>query len=350
MKKWYLLVFIILLSLIGSSLSACGKNGIPAVKPTAEGTNQPDPETSVTAEPSPTNTALPSQVILWASDGAELSLVSNTQALLLTLAENDGLELVQRDSLSISDLTPAIRIVVALEPAPSLMSLVESAPHVQFLSVNIPNLTPGANLSVVNVTKEDVEKQAFMAGYLAAILTEDYRVGVLVQSGTEFGKNTIESFFVGAQYFCGLCNSRFAPIEYYPKLAEIADPTQQQSWQMAADLLIAGSVRAVYVQPEAASIDLLAYLMDSGVRIISAVSPPEGVRTDSWIGTLKLDSGFAIQEIWPKLLNGEGNTQGVLSISIINTEAGLVSEGRMALFEKTLNEVLNGYIGTAPIP
>ncbi|MFH1446384.1 MAG: hypothetical protein ABIG43_03115, partial [Chloroflexota bacterium] len=337
MKKQCLLVLIILLSLIGSSLSACGKNGMPAVAPTGEGTNQPDSETSATAEPSPTNTALPSQVILWASDGAELSLVSNTQALLLTLAEKDGLELVLSDSLSISDLTHAIRIVVALEPAPNLMSLVESAPHVQFLSVNIPNLIPGANLSVVNITKEDVEKRAFMAGYLAAVLTEDYRVGVLVQSGTEFGQSTRDSFFIGARYFCGLCNSRFAPIEYYPKLAEIADPTQQQSWQMAADLLIAGSVEAVYVQPEAASIDLLAYLMDSGVRIISAVSPTEGMQTDNWIGTLKLDPSFAIQEMWPKLLNGEGNTQGVLSISLIDTEAGWVSEGRMALFEKTLD-------------
>jgi len=268
----------------------------------------------------------------------------------LTLAENDGLELVLRDSLSISDLTPAVKIVVALEPAPNLMSLVESAPHVQFLSVNVPNLTPGANLSVINATKEDVERQAFMAGYLAAILTEDYRVGVLVQSGTEFGQSVIDSFFVGARYFCGLCNSRFAPIEYYPKLAEIADPTQLQSWKMAVDLLIAGSVKAVYVQPEASSIDLLVYLMDSGVRIISAVSPTEGMQTDNWIGTLKLDPSFAIQEIWPKLLNGEGNMRGVLSISLIDTEAGWVSEGRKAFFEKTLNEVLNGYIGTAPIP
>jgi len=350
MKKQYLLVFIILLSLIGVTLSACGKNGIPAVTPTGEETNQPDPETSATAEPSPANTVLPSQVIFWASDGAELSLVSNTQALLLTLAENDGLELVLRDSLSISDLTPAIRIVVAVEPALNLMSLVESAPHVQFLSVNIPNLTPSANLSVINATKEDVEKQAFMAGYLAAILTEDYRVGVLVQSGTEFGQSVIDSFFVGARYFCGLCNSRFAPIEYYPKLAEIADPTQQQSWKMAVDLLIAGSVEAVYVQPEAGAIDLLAYLMDSGVRIISAVSPTEGMQTDNWIGTLKLDPSLAIQEMWPKLLNGEGNTRGILSISLIDIEAGWVSEGRKALFEATLNEVLNGYIGTAPIP
>jgi len=350
MKKRRLLVFIILLSLIGSSLSACGKNGMPAVTPTGEETNQLDPETSATAEPSPANTVLPSQVIFWTSDGAELSLVSNTQTLLLTLAENDGLELVPRDSLSISDLTPAIKIVVALEPAPNLMSLVESSPHVQFLSVNVPNLTPGANLSVINATKEDVERQAFMAGYLAAILTEDYRVGVLVQSGTEFGQSVIDSFFVGARYFCGLCNSRFAPIEYYPKLAEIADPTQLQSWKMAADLLIAESVKAVYVQPEASSIDLLVYLMDSGVRIISAVSPTEGMQTDNWIGTLKLDPSFAIQEIWPKLLNGEGNMRGVLSISLIDTEAGWVSEGRKALFEKTLNEVLNGYIGTAPIP
>ncbi|MCJ7694115.1 MAG: hypothetical protein MUO40_01685, partial [Anaerolineaceae bacterium] len=198
-----------------------------------------------------------------------------------------------------------------------------------------------------NISLDGLQDQAFLAGYLAAITTEDYRVGVLVSSGDEIGQAVAQSFFIGSQYFCGLCNSRFGPIEYYPKMALIADPLQQQSWQSAADLLIARSVQTVYIQSEVLSPDLISYLTANGARIITPNNQLDVQQNQNWLATLQLDPLAAIELLWPQLLSGQGGFEGTYSVQLTDSNPDLLSEGRYAFFMKAFDDVVSGFIDTA---
>lgn len=308
-------------------------------------------ETSVTE--SPTETAAPTQtiparVILVAPQGTDPLLLSDIQDLLSPLSRDAGLVFVTQELLTNEPWKEPVSIVVAMDGVPNLMELVNSHPDVQFLSLFDPGLLQAPNLSTISITAEDLQKQAFTAGYLAAVVTPNYRVGVLA-TGDDLGLIASDSFFIGAQYFCGLCNSRFGPIEYYPKLAIVSDPTSAPSWQAAVDLLLSRAVTTVYVQSEVINPDLVNYLFENNVRVISPVSIPELTADENWLATLSFDPLPGIQMLFSDLVSGKGGLSAASRIVLIDTDSGSISEGRMALIQKTLDELLNGYIKPSPV-
>ncbi len=323
---------------------------------TACGNVTPDTPTQVDVSPTaipetqtPTQIPVP-DVILWLPEGADVQLSGDIQTQLSYLAGNDGLLLETQTALSISDLKQGVEIVVALAPAPDLMAMVNTAPQVKFLAIGISDLEAGKNLSIMPGVDALVENTAFLAGYLSALVTTDYRVGVLVQSASESGTKTANSFAIGARYYCGLCGSKFGPIDSYPKMAEIADASNEGGWKTAADALIAKSVQTVYIEKAVSSEALVVYLSDAGVRIISADSPPTGIQSINWIATLKPDFGTTLLYAWPALMAGGEGGMIMPEIILTDTSPGLISEGRMALFEETRSNLLAGFINPSPVP
>jgi len=343
MKPFRITNLILFILVFLTFMSACNpkptQTEVPAITPTAtdEPTNTPVLETVPVQE----------RVIFLAQQVSDPSQFDAIQGLLTVLAEEEGLLLVTTDSLAIEPWDASIRIVVAMETGTDLISLANSRPEVQFLALDIPNLVASANLSIINISLEVLQDQAFLAGYLAAITTEDYRVGVLVSSDDEIGQAVAQSFFIGSQYFCGLCNSRFGPIEYYPKMALISDPLQQQSWQSAVDLLIARSVQTVFIQSEVISTDLITYLTANEIRIIAPNNQWDSQQSQNWLATLQPDPLSGIELLWPQLLNGQGGLEAAYTFHLINLNPELLSEGRSAFFMKTFDDVLSGFIDTA---
>ena len=72
------------------------------------------------------------------------------------------------------------QIVVVLAPFPDLQTLAESTPDTKFLAVGFNDLAPGENLSVLRSGGGDYDIQGFIAGYIAALITPDWRVGASV--------------------------------------------------------------------------------------------------------------------------------------------------------------------------
>jgi len=161
-------------------------------------------------------------------------------------------------------------VVVVLQSDPGLAGLVKEAPNVQFVAVGIPGLQPGSNLSLIGPEGFRPDQQAFMAGYVAAILTFDWRVGVLTQGDTNGGQLVQDAFNNGVRFFCGLCRPAHPPYLAYPQAFAIASPGDESSWRSAADSLLQGSVTTAYVSPASSSPALLTYLYQAKVNLIAA--------------------------------------------------------------------------------
>ena len=345
LKRNLIFVKIFLIILL---LSACNKPASPTITQTP-GDIAGIPTLTIaetSASTLPPQTA--DQVILWSPPGSNPAIKADLESTLLSLLDAEELELISVENIAPGDLTTNVKAVLAIAPVEGLDTLASSNPSVQFLAVGMPGLTPSANLSVITPPENSLEQKAFMAGYLSVLVTDDYRAGVLVQSGSEIGNRLSGSFFVGARYLCGLCNARFAPVEYYPKVAEISDPQSQSEWQFAVDLLRNQGAQTIFVQPEIVTRPLLDYLVGAGANIILLDVNPNLISNTDNVAIIKNDYQSALTEIWPLLSNNEGGKYLEAGIAL-ETESDWISEGRLRLFNTVFDDLEAGFIKPDPI-
>ena len=169
--KYRLLVLLIVLV-----LAACTQ--INQKTPTSTINAKQATPTSVTETPtlSPSPTASRQVVILVAPDGADATQVSAVKEVLTSLSSASGMDLKVVSTLSQPEITLSTRIVIVLAPYTSLNELASVALQTQFVALGIENISPAANVNIIGPQGFRADQQAFIAGYIAAIVTDDYRV------------------------------------------------------------------------------------------------------------------------------------------------------------------------------
>ena len=299
--------------------------------------------------PEPSPTAQPGWVILLAPPGADSGLIELMKRITLEMASQGGFEYQDRSELTDADWIADVRLVVALPPDPGLQALAAAHPETQFLAVRYPDMQPSSNLSVLGNGLDQPDIQGFLAGYLAAVITPDWRVGVIARSDTTNGKAAQAGFFNGTIFYCGLCRPAYPPFYQYPVYAGINADAGQVDQQAAADLVLSNSVKTVYVAPGAGDVTLLEYLAESNVNIIGSISPPVQLQ-DQWVATIQVDLEEAAREAIPRILNGEGGQVIMGSVQFSNPNESLFSPGRQSYVERMLEDLTAGFIDTGVDP
>ncbi|MBE0408992.1 MAG: hypothetical protein IBX69_04595 [Anaerolineales bacterium] len=304
------------------------------------------PQITDTASPQISPPAASAQVVLIATDpDADPDLFESTSDALENLASVDGLSFEVRSAMEVEQLHDGLRLVAALPPDPGLVDLANHAPQIHFLAIGIPGLQPASNLSLIPAEDQIVAKVSFLAGYIAAVVTPDWRVGVLASERAPSELVARQSFQNGVIFFCGLCQLSHPPYHSYPIYALTDSEPGEAGWKSAADDLIGRAVRTVYVTPGAADEALLAYLAGEGVQIIGHNSPPDEIR-DHWIASVRVDYTQMLSNSWLELLSGESGYLIPQLIMISNVNQELFSPGRQMLVDALLPDLMSGYIDT----
>ena len=347
-QRW---LFILTLLVAGSVLQACS-NQQPTPLPTAIPVENPTAQPTQTATPTFTPTPEQPLVILLAEPDADPSLIDALQARLSEFATQEDLRFETRSQVSPSDLESDVRLVVATAPDPGVAALAAAAPQVQFLAVGIPDIEPAANLSSVDAGEMPPDQLGFAAGYLAATITEDWRVGVISEADTVAGNAAKLGFTNGVYYMCGLCrpvNPPY-PIPGYPLVAQLSPGAGQAEWQSAVDIFQEWQVGTVYIAPEVAEPGLMQELADVGIQIIGTQAPPAGLKAN-WVASLGLsDPVDAVNTLLPSLLDGQGEQSIQLPVTLSEINSELLSPGRQRLVEEMLVDLTAGYIDTGVNP
>jgi hypothetical protein len=340
------IVHILLIGGVILILSAC-----TAVSPTAELTFTPSisPTATVTHTPAPTNTptAQPLFAVLLAAPGADTSVVDTLQAALNDTVTQAGLQWQVRQQLTTEDLVPELRLVVALPPDPGLAHLVIAAPETQFVAYGIPGLVSAPNLTTIGGEGGQPDQEGFIAGEIAAMLSEDWRVGVISLSDTVGGLSARNGFLNGTVYFCGLCRPVHPPYYEYPMYFELPSTSNTAEWQEAANYMVDHAAKTVYVYPGAGDDAMLSVLADGGINIISGITPPQSLNS-SWVVSITTDPIAFIQEQVGGLLDGSlsGGRDLAVPIHFSDINPTIFTPGKQALAEQTLSDLQDGYIGT----
>jgi hypothetical protein len=337
---------IVLISLLSILLTACGGGEASATA------TQPPTETPIvppTLTPTPT---IPLAIlVLPANLDAEASNLYQTAV--YDLAQAVGYRFQVRNELAPEELTePGLKIVIALPPDPGVAALAAAAPGVQFLAINIPGLTPGGNLSVLaGDSQSDIP--AFLAGYTAALLTDEYRIGMILPKDNPDAQVAAAAFRNGMIYYCGLCRPIFYPTfclaenlqSCFPQYVEIPSDEDPSRYNPYADyLIIQRRVLAIYTYPTVADAGLLTYIGTTGAYVIGTSTPEP--RPAGWVMTIQPDVIKAIQNAWPQLVAGQGGTAVQSPLGLSDIDPTILTPGKERLVRETLNELQLGRIST----
>jgi hypothetical protein len=304
--------------------------------------NTAPPATSTIAAQQAMPTIGKNLVVLVAGPGSDPVLTEQLTLTLSELAAAGGLDFEVRTSFTPEDSTAEIKLLASGPPDPGLGALAQSSPDTQFLGVAIPDLMPGTNLTVISDQESSPDKVGFLAGYLAAVVTPEWRVGV-ISNDSGAGALQRQGFINGAVFFCGLCRQTFPPFNTYPMFGEAPANSSPSEWLAIADILISGAVQTVYIPPGVGDESLFEYLADAGINFIGTIPPPTGTE-ERWLASITTDPSLVIRNAWPEIMAGQGGMILTAPLSITDINFNLFSPGRQMLVEKMLSDFNAGFI------
>jgi hypothetical protein len=333
---------ILLLVVLAMLLTACGSN-----EPIA--TNTPVPTDTPIIPPTLTATpTVPLAVLVLPADlDAETSNLY--QKTVYDLTQASGLRFQVRNTLTPADLAePGLEIVIVLPPDPGIVALATTAPQVQFLAINISGITPGGNISVLGGNSQS-EIAAFLAGYTAALITDDYRIGMIIPKDNADALRALNAYANGRTYHCGICRPFYYLNWSFPQYIEIPADQDKDTYDSYADILMLQyKVRTIYLYPDIAIPELYNYIGTTGVYMIGTITPEQ--RPAGWVMTIQPDVIKAIQNAWPQLIAGQGGITVQSPLGLSDIDPDLLSPGRQRKVQQVLDDLQAGRIdiGSAP--
>lgn len=339
MAKSKTLTRILLVSFIALTLLSACNSGAPAEDPT------PAPPTAVlptavppTPEPSPT--PAPGITVLVTAGEGDTTYLASIQAQLEGLAQSSGQSLEVRADLQPADISPEWKQIVYMAPPANLTDLLNAAPQTQLIVASEIDLAPAPNLSVI---RKYPEEQAFIAGYAAVVIANDWRAAALLPSDEPLGTLKTTGFVKGGQYHCGLCNSYYSPVVRFPIYYSIPENSAPGQWLGGADELALSYVYVYYVAPEAASPDLMYTLATRSVILLGGQSPtPEIVNL--YAGTIRYDLITALNTIWPAVSSGQGGQTVKAGIYLTDINPAIFPPGKQTFVQKAIDDLQAGLV------
>jgi hypothetical protein len=337
--KWRTL-FIGLWFAVAATACVAADTGTPSLPSTAA-------SPTGTSAPAPTSTPLAPKLLLVSAEEDRRNLMPSLMDEIesFVAAENWELEIVNQ--LAEGKITENLRLVIALEAPPELADFAAGHPDIQFIAIGFQGLDPLPNLSMIGPDGFRNDQVAFAAGYLAAVITIDWRVGLLSTNDQSSPSNDIESFRNGVIYFCGLCRQTYPPFYEYPTVVSIDFPPSINSWQTLADDLIRTYVKTVFIDIVNPDGEFFQQATENGMVFIGG---PSTIPLDDehWVASFRWRPDLALRENWARVLQNQGGWSADIPLQIEQINPNLLSQGRLQWVERMLEDLISGYIDPHP--
>ena len=317
-------------------VSACGSRAEPPATSAPISTETSVPAPALTSTP-----AVPLAVLVLPPD-MDPDTSNLYQKTVYDLTQQSGYRFQVRNTMTTADLEPGLQVVIAVSTDPGIAELAAAAPQVQFLAINIPEITPAGNVSVLaNDVQTDIA--AFLAGYTAAMTTDDYRIGMMIPKDNPEAISALNAFAKGMAYYCGNCQPVYFYSWTYPQYLEIPATEDVNNYDAYADILMSQyKVENIFLYPDIFTEDLANYIGTTGTSMIGTISPTQ--QPAGWMMTIQPDVVKAIQNAWPQLISGQGGLTVQSPLGLADVDPSLLSEGKQRLVEQTLGDLQAGRI------
>jgi hypothetical protein len=181
------------------------------------------------------------------------------------------------------------------------------------------------------------------------LVAPDWRAGALLASDTPLGDKFDEVFKNGGYFFCGACRSTLSPIKSFPITTSLPSNSDLAAWQAALGELRQSIIYTMYVSPQAASPDLLAYLVAQKFYLVGGATPAKEI-LPRWAATVSSDYLTPLQQVFPDLLSGKGGQVVDAPVVVTDVQDKLLGAGRMVMVEQLRKNLANGQVYPYNIP
>ncbi len=304
----------------------------------------PTPDMTATSDPA---LETPLVLLVSAADADPLT-IEQVRLALEPLATAAGMNLETHQDIASELITPSVQLVVGVGADLDLVNFASASPDISFVWIDAEDGSPQENLSIIGDSRTLSEHQAFMAGYLAALISNDYKVAALIPSESADRDTLAQSFENGARFYCGLCLPQYPPHGRFPQWEALAPGSSQDTFRPVINQFKNLGVDVIYVAGALAEPDLLANLAESGITVVGD-SPPDVAR-NNWAGTIIMDPGPALAQIWPDLVSGRAGVQVPASVRLVDVQSERVSNARLRLFDEVLADLQSGMISPVTVP
>ncbi|MHC1740329.1 MAG: hypothetical protein AB9897_04380 [Anaerolineaceae bacterium] len=287
---------------------------------------------SATAIP-PTPTPSPAELIWVNPQSTSADAVSQT---INEFASANALQVRKLTAVTSADINSGTKIVVMSGVPADLTSLAAAAPAAQWIVLGNDVPTGINNISSIQSKPED---EAFMAGYLTMLISQDWRAGALLTSDGPIGSAYVDDFANGSKFVCGQCNPFYSPIVSFPVIAAEPAASPSTTWTADADRLSQNWLSAAYITPSAALPEVLAAISARTINIdtvnfISTTAAPNDGQIP-WVALLDVDYASALKTLLPQVLLGQGNLTARAQITLTNINEDIITPGKQTLFNQT---------------
>ncbi len=313
----------------------------------ASATDAPPTATALPAPtilPTPTATPVTPLAILVIPADYPSEQSARYQSLLYALAQEAGMRFQVRNHLSAEEgrAEAGLRIVVAVNPDDQFGEVAAALPEVRFLAIGNAQVQPADNLFTLGAANQ-LDIAGFMAGYITALITPDYRVGLVLPKDDEGAQTALDAFRNGRTFYCGLCRAAVPPWYEYPIYVEIPADTPEAQYPAYVEALLDYQVGAVFVHPDVATPTLLSTLSQYEVAVVSTFTPEEAYQA-IWVANIQPDIFGSLEQAWETLLSDESGYALPSPIRLTDINEAWLSEGRQRLAEKVFADLRQGYI------
>lgn len=301
----------------------------------------------------PTATPAPTRVILVSGSGVDPALVDQMSAELEALSSQAGLTLEQRGDLQPSEISSDMKVVVFASTPGNINDFLGSAGNTQFVVVSDQDIPSATNLTVIRVHPEF---SLFMAGYIAEMITADWRVAGLIPSDIPQTDVLQQVFQNGGRYWCGICKVEAGPYVSFPLVVSLPLSSDASAWNAALDQLQTNRVYTMVAWDLANVPDVLQYISlqsvfsEQGIFVhpilLGNEIPTDSLRP-SWAVTLVPDISVPLQAAWADLMIGSGGRSYAAGVKMTEINELLFGLGKQRLADETIQKLVLGLIDPA---
>jgi hypothetical protein len=316
-------------------------------------TKSPPTEISVdTLSPTISETPEPTQLLIYIDRLIGWDSVSNELAETLELmAVEKGWDLHSFTSFSeVTGEGEPVLIVVAGGNA-DLSDEMDRYPNAFFILVAVTGAKPAEGVGVIGPEGMRADKVAFLSGFISAMITPDWRAGVIGVGEDGEGHAAIRSFLNGAIYFCGLCRTLDPPFYDYPTSTSVAS-SDVSSLRSGYEQLASQAVRTIGLTHEFAADTVNTFVNESaglGIDLIGP-NPPSIDNQENWIATILPYPSGNLEKVYERLILGEEDVSLAIGFMISDVHPELLSDGKLELARSVARDLERGVIGTGVDP
>jgi hypothetical protein len=332
--------------LVGFILGACGNNAITQPQPTSTDLVEPARlESSTPTNPVETAVIEESKNIYIHLENADLYFPDQTVlAQLSSSMMESGYVVLSSNELPSSG--QIFSIVLLFDPSQDTLSYFQSENVERFLIIQEKmNLNLEKPTTMFKMAPAD---RLFIAGYLSALISNDWRVGGLIPPIQYQNTGADLVFQNGAVFLCGRCAPTFGPIVDFPITALLSSPEDNDSTLQTYGEISTNKINTLFIPSAYLFDDLVILLQQSGVTIISDAK--SGGEQSDWIDYAIIDN---LSELIINAISDTGQQEGLITTPVefsVYSSIGELSPGKSDFINDMIKNLQAGFISPYQIP